>query len=73
MIVPPELADLDRLRKAAKLAEHADAELHVETGASQRDGIAFARLLARSPERLRATVEVLLACVDGIEVPRAWR
>ncbi len=73
LIVPPERADLDCLRAKAKLFEHADPEVHVETGASQRDGVACARLLARSPERLRTAVPALLSCVEGAEVPRSWR
>ena len=72
LITPPELAAVDRLRAAAMRFENADAALHVEVGVTRRDDIVFARLLARSPERLKAAVSTCLACVDGLRMPRHW-
>ncbi len=44
---------------------------HVEAGVSARDGIVVARALARSPERLRASMVAALGSVDAAP-PRAW-
>lgn len=59
-------ARLDAVRAAI---DDADA---VEGGASLKDGIIIARLLANSSERLRWAVAHVLAVGGAINVPRTW-
>ena len=44
----------------------------VESGASTRDGVLIARLLSRSPERLRAGIVAALGVVRASPLPRGW-
>ena len=57
---------VDPLRAA--LARHGD----VESGVSARDGILVARGLARSPERLRASMLEALTTLRVAPLPRVW-
>jgi urease accessory protein len=45
----------------------------VESGASAFNGIVVARLLARSPDRLRAAMIAALAVLRGGSLPRVWQ
>ena len=60
---------IDRLRAA--MAPFAVGDVAVEAGASQRDGVLVARMLSRSPERLRACLIAALAVLRS-GLPRSW-
>ena len=67
LAAPDAAAHVEPLR----LALQAFAET-VESGVSVRDGVLVARLLARSPERLRAAMVGALGVLRRAPLPRTW-
>ena len=63
---------VDPLRAALRPFAEGDPARRVEAGASVRDGILVARLLAHSPERLRASMIAAMTVVRGSSPPSVW-
>ena len=68
-------AALDPMRAAIEDAcrDGSSEGVGAEGGASCKDGIIVARLVARAGEPLRRAVAAVLGSVDGLAVPRVWQ
>ena len=66
--------DIKRLLEPlrASLAPFSSGDDAVEHGASARDGVLVARLLSRSPQRLRACVVAAVGTLRHLPLPRGW-
>ena len=67
VLVAPDAGHFVEPARTVLAAHH-----EVEGGVSERDGILVARALARSPERLRASMVEAMKALRGLPMPRVW-
>jgi urease accessory protein len=68
---PDAQARLDKIRAALDAACRGEGE-PLEAGATGLDGLVLARLISRSPARLRAAVHEVMMALRGRAAPRVW-